>query len=116
MIGIVVFFSLAAAGILLMLGLADLAISWRASDAAMKAVVTEVATLTRQSRDDTGTLDTQAAIDVKGAWEALASLAAALKNLDRSSRLVVLSLAFIAVAAFAAGVGDIAEAIALRLN
>ncbi len=44
--------------------------------------------------------------------EALAALATALKDLDRTSRLFVLSLAFFAVAAAAAGVGEIANAVA----
>lgn len=50
--------------------------------------------------------------DFTGAWNALAALAAALKDLDRSSRLFLMSLAFLAVAAVGAGFDSVAEAIA----
>jgi Flp pilus assembly protein TadG len=111
MTDVVAWLSLSAAGILFILGLVDLTLSWRAASTARDAVA-NAATLAQDSTASTATLEQQSAIDFKGAWEALASLATAMKDLDRSSRLFVLSLAFLAVAATAAGLGEIAGAVA----
>lgn len=42
-------------------------------------------------------------VDFKGQWEALAALAKALKDLDASTRLLVVSLAFLGVSGATAG-------------
>jgi hypothetical protein len=93
------------------LGAIDLALSWPTTKAAQGAVA-KAASIAEHTNENAATLQEQSAVDFKGAWEALASLATALKDLDRSSRLFVLSLAFLAVAAAAAGIGEIADAVA----
>jgi hypothetical protein len=107
----VTWFALSAASVLLILGLVDLAITWNTTNAA-KDAVGKAAAIATVSNENADTLQAQSAVDFKGAWEALASLAAALKDLDRSSRLFMMSLAFFAVAAAAAGLGEIADAVA----
>ncbi|MCA2211377.1 hypothetical protein [Jidongwangia harbinensis] len=102
--------SLVAAALLFLLGMADTALSWHTTQTAKKAVA-NAAAIAKENNKSSTTLEQQSAIDYKGSWEALASLATALKDLDRSSRLFVLSLAFLAVAAVAAGTGDIATAV-----
>ncbi|MEX1100926.1 MAG: hypothetical protein WD739_11880 [Actinomycetota bacterium] len=49
--------------------------------------------------------------DAGPSFEALAKLAAALKDLDKSNRYLVLALGFLGVAALSAGANDIASAI-----
>jgi hypothetical protein len=51
-----------------------------------------------------GSLEPHSGIDLGGALEGLAKLAGALKDLDRSGRSFVLSLAFVAVAALVVSV------------
>jgi hypothetical protein len=107
----VTWFSLAAAIVLFLLAAIDVGLSWATTKAAQDAVA-KAAAVAQQANENSETLQQQSAVDFKGAWEALAALAAALKDLDRSSRLFVLSLAFLAVAAVGAGMGEIADAIA----
>lgn len=106
----VTWFSLFAAAILFILGAADLMTSWKTTKAA-KDAVTKAAAVAESANENATTLQEQSAVDFKGAWEALAALATAMKDLDRSARLLVLSLAFLAVAAVAAGAGEIAAAV-----
>lgn len=51
-----------------------------------------------------GSLEPHAGVDVAGMFDGLAKLAAALKDLDRSSRSFVLSLAFVALGALVVSV------------
>src|SRR4051794_38708624 len=113
MTDVVVWFALSAAAILLLLGLVDLAVTWPATRATKDAVA-KAAMVAESSNNNADTLKQQSAIDFKGAWDALASLTTALKDIDRSSRLIVLSLAFFAVAAVASGVGEIADAVSSK--
>lgn len=110
MTDVVTWVSVLGAAVLFVLGVVDLALSWRTVQTA-KGAVAKAAAIAESSNADAATLEAQSAVDFKGAWEALAALAAALKDLDRSSRLFVLSLAFLAVAAAASGVGAIAGAV-----
>lgn len=71
----------------------------------------KAATVSETVNKDTGTLEEHAGIDFKGQWEALAALATALKDLDRSTRLLLLSLAFMAVGAATTGLTDLASAV-----
>ncbi|GGQ83247.1 hypothetical protein [Couchioplanes azureus] len=108
---VVTWASLLGAAILFLVGAVDLAISWRTTKTAKDAVA-KAAAIAESTNENVATLREQSAVDVKGSWEALAALATAIKDLDRSSRLFVLSLAFLAVAAAAAGIGEVAEAVA----
>src|SRR4051794_14350106 len=112
--GAVAALALALSLVTFIVGCVDLKQSWNSSKVAKAAIETAA----KRSEETTSTtvpddqLQKQSAIDFKGTWEALGKLATALKDLDRSSRLFVLSLAYLAVAAAAAGAGEISNAIA----
>ncbi|MFG3602509.1 hypothetical protein [Micromonospora chersina] len=110
MTDMVTWVSLVAAAILFILGAVDLVMSWGTTKATKDAVA-KAAAVAESTNENATTLQEQSAVDFKGAWEALAALATAIKDLDRSARLLVLSLAFLAVAAVAAGAGEIAAAV-----
>ncbi len=104
-------FSAVAAAVLFVAGLADLVMTWSPSTKAKEAVVkaTAVADTANASKES---LSAHSGIDFKGNWEALAALAAALKDLDRSTRLFTLSLAFLAVAGATIGLTTIGDGLA----
>jgi hypothetical protein len=102
--------AIVASALLFLAGLVDIATSWTAAKATAVAIQ-RAATTAQQTNESAATLEAQSATDFKGAWEALASLASALKDLDRSTRLLVLALAFLAVAATASGLGELATAL-----
>jgi exopolyphosphatase/pppGpp-phosphohydrolase len=93
------------------IGCVDLYQSWN-TNKITKDAIKNAAEVSKTSTASAEELQKQSAIDFKGTWEALGKLATALKDLDRSSRLFVISLAFLAVAAAAAGAGEISNAIA----
>ena len=103
--------SIAMAIVLFAAGLIDLIQAW-STRKTTKEAVEAAATLAKSANADTDSLKAQSAPDFTGAWNALAALATALKDLDRSSRLFLLSLAFVAVAGAGAGIDGIADAIA----
>lgn len=108
--GLVAGVALILAVILFIAACIDLITSWGAVSNT-KSAATKAATNAKNSDGTQEGLQEQAGTNFKEAWEALASLASALKDLDRSSRLFVLSLAFFAVAAASVGLSDVAEAI-----
>lgn len=89
----------------------DLIQSWTTASST-KAALKNAAEIAKRTNPNSDELEKQSAVDFKGSWEALAKLAAGLKDLDRSSRLFVISLAFLAVAAVAAGTGEFSSAVA----
>lgn len=107
--------SLLFAIVLFVSGCFQVALSWRTTKTAKtetaKAAIAQATTIAEKSSASTTTARQQSVTGINDAWQALASLATALKDLDTSSRQFVLSLAFLAVAAVAAGVGKIAEAV-----
>jgi hypothetical protein len=102
--------SLIASATLFTLGVVDLCLSWKAVKL-VKSAVAKAALVAEGTNENEERLKQQAAIDFKSAWEPLAALALAIKDLDRSSRLLVLSLAFLAVAALTSSTGVIAAAV-----
>jgi hypothetical protein len=107
----VVYFSLAAAAAVLLLGVTDLIISWRVALAAKNTLAVTAARLGPERTKDDSQNSILGPADLKGALDALAAFANALKDLDRSARLLLLSLAFVTIAAASAGVGAIADAV-----
>src|ERR1700742_324078 len=103
--------SIVASAILFAAGMYELVTSWR-TNAQVRAAADKAATVSERVNENTATLAEQAGIDFKGQWEALAALATALKDLDRSARLLLLSLAFLAIGAASIGLTDLASAIA----
>lgn len=104
--------SVAGATILFIAGLVDLLMSWGDT----KDVKTAVKDGAKQARDvaqkaeestSNDSLQEYAGLDLSGNWKALAELATALKDLDRSSRLFMISLAFLAVAGATVGLDAI---------
>jgi hypothetical protein len=110
--------SLIAAALLFVLGLVDLIATWgtktKIKDAADAAagVGKKISTDTANAAAKDGNLEDHAALDFSGQWKALAELATALKDLDRSTRLLTLSLAFLAVAGVTESLTAIGEGIA----
>lgn len=109
---LVTYGSLIAAGVLVVLGVIDILLKWR-SEAATRGAIEKAAGQagTIAEITDPNELGEFAGIDFKANWEALASLATAIKDLDRSSRLFVLALAFVAVAGATVGLESIGEGI-----
>lgn len=101
---------LIGAGILLLCGVVDLVVTW-STKSRIRQVTDSVAEGASNQAPANGGLQPQSVIDITDSVDAIAKLAAALKDLDRSSRLFVLSLTFLAVAAAATGLNDIAEAL-----
>lgn len=101
---------LVGAGILLICGVVDLVVTW-STKSKIRQVTDSVAEGASQVAPNTGGLQPQSVADVTDSVDAIAKLAAALKDLDRTSRLFVLSLTFLAVAAAATGLNDIAQAL-----
>ena len=101
--------ALAMSVILFVLACLDLRETWAASKTLKDKAEEAVGSATTASSDDP---QTQSMIDISEAWKALATLATALKDLERSTRFFVLSLAFLAVAALGSGLDQLAEAIA----
>lgn len=101
---------LIGAGILLICGVVDLVMTW-STKSKIRHVTDSVAEGASREVPDTGGLQPQSAVDITNSVDAIAKLAAALKDLDRTSRLFVLSLTFLAVAAAATGLNDIAQAL-----
>lgn len=106
----VIGFSAIASALLFAAALIDLALTWKPKAAAQKAVAGAAVT-SQTIVDSEAGLKEHAGVDLKGNWEALAALAVALKDLDRSTRLFTLSLAFLAVAGTTLGLTEIAEGI-----
>src|SRR5207245_468193 len=92
-------------------GMYELVTSWK-TNGQVRAAADKAATVSQTVNEDTATLEEHAGIDFKGQWEALAALATALKDLDRSTRLLLLSLAFLAIGAAGIGLADLASAVA----
>lgn len=126
MVQIVAWVGIVGAAILFIVGLVDLITSWAETTAA-KTVLKEAATQAKEASekaaeitDSTKTdeekkaLKEYAGLDLSGNWEALAKLATALKDLDRSTRLFVLSLAFLAVSGATVGLDAIATGLGAK--
>lgn len=96
--------------IVFLFALMDLIHSWKPR-ADTKNALASAASKAKSSTAEGGGLQPQAASSFKDSWEALASLATALKDLDRSSRLFVVSLALLALAGAALGVDSISDAV-----
>jgi exopolyphosphatase/pppGpp-phosphohydrolase len=111
MVTMIAWVSLAAAAVLFVVGVVDLAQSWGRTEQTKEALKEGTQKLKEVSADKS-TLEEYASVDVKGTWEALAKLATALKDLDRSSRLFTLSLAFLAVAGATVGLDAIGSGLA----
>lgn len=111
MVTTIAWFALAAAAVLFLVGVIDLVQSWGRTEKAKEALKEGTQKLKDVSADK-ATLEEYAGVDVKGTWEALAKLATALKDLDRSSRLFTLSLAFLAVAGATVGLEAIGTGLA----
>lgn len=99
-----------ASGILFLAALIELVISWRANSRVRDAT-DQAAAMSEKASESKQTLEEHAGIDFKGQWEALAALASALKDLDRTTRLLLLSLAFMAIGAASLGLTDLAAAV-----
>ncbi len=97
-------------GVLLMVGAGVVAAFELASAAKVAAVATKATEGARDAATPTGDKegDAQKQSAVATAVSAVASLATALKDLDRSTRMMTLALAFFAVAAVTAGADAIA--------
>lgn len=104
--------SLGAAGVLFCLGVAEM---WWSRSTRLDARTTakEAAARAKEMAAQTDAQGLQGAsvTELSNLWEGLSKLATALKDLDRSSRMFVLSLAFLAIAAGANGLENVAEAI-----
>lgn len=100
--GPVVILSLILAGIAFVAGGYMLIVEWRAQQQLNKAAKSASRDITTPQADlqDSSPIKAQGGIDT--AVNAIANLAKALKDLDRSTRLLVISLAFVAIAAAAA--------------
>lgn len=98
----VVILSLVLAGIAFVAGGYMLIVEWRAQQQLSKAAKSASQDITTPSASlpDSSPIKAQGGIDT--AVNAIANLAKALKDLDRSTRLLVISLAFVAIAAAAA--------------
>ena len=105
---IVAWVGLAGAVLLFVAACFDLIASWcttrRIRDAADAAVE-----LAGDAGSEPGNLQRQSAFDVASHWDALARVAATLKDLDRGSRLFVLSLAYLTVAGLTVGLASIGD-------
>lgn len=110
-----------AAGILFLAGLFALVQSWKPQKelkakaeqvAGVVANATESATKAVEGAGDKAKLQEYASLDFKGSLEGVAALATALKDLDQSSRLFTLALAFLAVAAATVGFDAIGTGLA----
>ncbi|MFD4351491.1 hypothetical protein ACFWPX_02980 [Nocardia sp. NPDC058518] len=107
---VVVWVSVVAAAVLFLVGIVDLAIGWTAKGP-VRTAADNAAKIEQAATENKETLERHSGIDLKGQWEALAALAAAMKDLDRSSRLFFLSLAFLAVAGVTVGLSNIGAGI-----
>lgn len=98
--------------IVFLIGVVDLILSWKPK-ADAKAALGKAAAKAKEvtAVEPEGDLTPQSAT-LKESWEALANLATALKDLDRSSRLFIVSLALLAVAGVALGLDNVGDAIA----
>jgi hypothetical protein len=112
MTNVVAWTSVIASGVLFLAGLFELVVSWRTNSQVRTAA--DNAAKVGAFNKDPGSLEEHAGIDFKGQWEALAALATALKDLDRSTRLLLLSLAFMAVAGATIGLANIGSGLASR--
>lgn len=109
---IIVWAALIAAAALVVLGIVDIILKWKSESATRDAIAKAAEQAEDVASKKTKTeLEEYASVDLKGNWEALASLATAIKDLDRSSRLFVLALAFVAVAGGTAGLEAIGAGI-----
>lgn len=88
--------SVIAAIALFLLGLVEYVRTFAATKD-VKDATANAAARAKEVNASAAALEQQSAIDLKGHWEALAALATALKDLDRSTRFFLLSLAFLAV-------------------
>lgn len=111
MSNVIAWVSVVAGVILFLAGIGELIVSWR-TNTNVRAAANNAAKVGEDVNKTPGSLEEHAGIDFKGQWEALAALATALKDLDRSTRLLLLSLAFLAVAAASSGVAEVASAVA----
>lgn len=93
--------------LVIVIALADLVRSWRPAAKVRESI--EIS-LDKSDVSQDG-LSEQAGTDFSGTWEGLAKLATALKDLDRSSRLLFIGLALLALGGTLIGVEAIAEAI-----
>lgn len=109
-IGIFSWICVSLAVIVFLAALADLVQSWRPR-ADAKDALASAASAAKTSTRDTGGLQPHSSSNLKESWEALASLATALKDLDRSSRLFVISLALLAVAGTTLGLDSVSDAV-----
>jgi hypothetical protein len=111
---VVVFGATIMSILLFVMGAISLLRQW-ATRESTAAAVRKAAVIAQATNEDVGTLKEQAAgttgADFKSAWEGIAALAVAIEKLEISSRLFVLSLSFLAVAAVIVGVQDVTAAV-----
>ena len=98
--------------VVFLIAVVDLVLSWKP----VADTKTALGTAASAAKADTaqgnkGGLTPHSAPNFKDSWEALASLATALKDLDRSSRLFVISLALLAVAGVTLGLDNVGDAV-----
>jgi hypothetical protein len=111
MVELIAWSGVIASVILFLAGVFELFIAWRSNDR-VRAAADSAAKVSENVNTDAKTLQEHAGIDFKGQWEALAALATALKDLDRSTRLFFLSLAFMAVAGATVGLDSVGSGLA----
>ncbi|MGJ4844691.1 hypothetical protein [Leifsonia sp. Le1] len=111
---VIAWFSMIAASIVFLAAVIDLVTTWSGRQKATNAVAagSEKVKDIAEATPGSDKAKEYAGIDFKGSWEALGSLATALKDLDRSSRLFMLSLAFLAVAGATVGLQAIGTGLA----
>lgn len=109
MVTLIAWVSIAAAAVLFVVATVDLVAGWNRTEATKTAVKEGADKAKDLSTSSTSDLKEYAGLDLKGNWEALAALATSLKDLDRSSRLYTLALAFLAVAGATVGLDAIGQ-------
>ncbi len=102
---------LIAGGILFVLAVVELFRNWGLKEE-LTTATKQAAEIAKTSNSSTEQLEKHAGVDFKGQWEALAALSTALKDLDKSTRFFVLSLAFIGIAGGIVGLDAVATGIA----
>lgn len=103
--------SLAVGALLVIVGVILLAMEQASAQGKAKKALSNAARAAEAASKDAGTLAEQAD-SLGGAFEGLSKLAAALKDLDVSTRLIVLGLGFFAVAGLSAGLDAVGEGLA----
>lgn len=98
-----------AAAAVFALGVIDVILSWRPRRDATRALANAASEAKSISESEGGLQQHSNTQSLKSSWEALASLATALKDLDRSTRLFVISLALFAITGTTLGVETVTD-------